>query len=459
MPHLDDATIHTLLDRELDTAEQQAVESHLAECEQCAARVAEERSIVSGAEELIASLDGETSGKWGVGSGEGEVRSEKGEARSEKGPAAGFLHPSAEPRGKGPPVVLVPERVGVGSSPLRWPLAAAALVVIAAGAGWLVFRPGEPTTVAISESGALDTVSDVEANAMSAAIMNDPAALPTAGTTDSDTIPGDTSLQVASTPPPAAAPAATDTQSAQEFTNALPVDLAAGVTGGSSSTADAQQARLRAEAAEAAREESTTLAIRESLLAVERARDSLAQLAQRRADDSARQATALARAEEASRQRAEAQRRDAAEVALEAPPAEPVERPTAGAAVAARDEATTRERVAPARRLGPIGLDEAAEQLGGPVHVIDGMRFNSVSLVPASSFPGSDQSRPVVRVTYLGVDGGMIFLDQQRALDGSGEGDTEEVYRASGWYIGNVRLRLTGDVTYDSLAVLVGKVR
>ena len=34
-----------------------AVESHLAQCEQCAARVAEERSIVSGAEELIASLD------------------------------------------------------------------------------------------------------------------------------------------------------------------------------------------------------------------------------------------------------------------------------------------------------------------------------------------------------------------------------------------------------------------
>ncbi|HEU4799971.1 MAG TPA: zf-HC2 domain-containing protein [Gemmatimonadales bacterium] len=456
MPHLDDATIHTLLDRELDTAEQQAVESHLAVCEQCAARVAEERSIVSGAEELIASLEGESSsGKWGAGSGEEEVRGEKGEVRREAGGEAVFLHPSAEPKQKGSPVVLVPERAGAGFGRRRWPLAAAALLLVTAGAGWLVFRPKEPTAVAVgAESLGPDTVSDAEADAMSAAIMNDPAGVPTAGATYPDTMPPDTSLQVASAPPPAAARAAVDTPATQESTRSLPIDLAVGITSGSSSTADAQQARLRAEAAEAARAESTTLAIRESLLAASRARDSLAQLARRRADDSARQARALR----------EAERRDVAEVALEAPPQEappprPVARPTAGAAAVLRDEVTTRERIAPAQRLGPIGLDEAADMLGQPVHVIDGLRFNSVSLVPASTFPGSDQSRPVVRVTYLGVDGATIYLDQQRALDGSGEGDTEEVFRASGWYIGNVRLRLTGDVTYDSLAVLVGKVR
>lgn len=110
-------------------------------------------------------------------------------------------------------------------------------------------------------------------------------------------------------------------------------------------------------------------------------------------------------------------------------------------------------------RLGPIGLDEAAEQLGGPVHAIDGMRYSSLSLVPPGNLPGADPTRPVVRATYVGVDGSTIYLDQQRMLDGSGEGDTEEVFRASGWYIGNVKLRLTGDVTFDSLAVLVSKVR
>ena len=459
MPHLDDATIHTLLDRELDTAEQQAVDAHLAECEQCAARVAEERSIVSGAEDLIASLDDGTSGKWGVGSGKEEVTSgAAGRPPADSGaagrPPAGtadqaFLHPSAEPRGKGSPVVLIPAGAVPDWLPRRrWPLVAA-LAVVAAGAGWLVLRPNRlPTAAVESASLANDSVSDAEADAMSAAIMNDPAAVPLSsstspGVTSPDSVTVDTSVQVASAPPPAPARAAADTPAARVAPRPMPVDLAVGVTGGSSSTADAQQAALRAdaaEAAEAARAESTTLAIRESLLAAERARDSLAQLARRRAADSARQAIALARAEEASRQRAEAP-----------PPAE--------AALATRDEVASRERIAPTRRTGPIGLDEAADLLGGPVHVIDGLRFNSVSLVPASAFPGSDQDRPVVRVTYVGVDGATIYLDQQRTLDGSGEGDTEEVFRASGWYIGNVRLRLTGDVTYDSLAVLVGKVR
>lgn len=453
MPHLDDATIHTLLDRELDSAEQQAVESHLAECEQCTARLAEERSIMSGAEELIASLDEPPGEKAEVRSEKSEVRSEKEEARREPASGAAFLHPSAEPRGKGPPVVLIPEGVPAGWLPRRrWPLAAAALLVVASGAGWLVFRPNEPTAVAVgTESLALDTVTDAEEAAMSAAIMRVPAGIPAADTTDPDTSP-----QVASVP---AAQAAFDTPATQEFSNALPTDLAVGVTGGSSSTADEQQVRLRSQAAEVALAESTTLAIRESLLAVERARDSLAQLAQRRSDDSARQAFAIQNAEATERRRAEAQRRDAAELALESPPPQPVARPTAGAAAAARDEATTRQRVAPAPRMGPIGLDEAADLLGQPVHAIDGMRFSSVSLVPGSSFPGADAARPVVRVTYVGVDGGIIYLDQQRLLDGSGEGDTEEVFRASGWYIGSVRLRLMGDVTHDSLAVLVGKVR
>ena len=451
MPHLDDATIHTLLDRELDSAEQQAVESHLAECEQCAARLAEERSIVSGAEELIASLDEPPRETSAVSSETSAVSSEQEEARRAPASGAAFLHPSAEPRGKGPPVVLIPEGVPAGWLPRRrWPLAAAALLVVAGGAGWLVFRPSEPTAVAAgAESLALDTVTDAEEAAMSAAIMRAPAGLPVG-----DTAFPDTSRQVASAPP-----AASDTPATQEFSNALPINLAVGVTGGSSSTADEQQVRLRAQAAEVARAESTTLAIRESLLAVERARDSLAQLAQRQSDDSARQALAIRNAEATELRRAEAQRRDAAEVALESPPPQPVARPTAGAAAAARDEVTTRQRVAPAPRMGPIGLDEAADLLGQPVHVIDGMRFNSVSLVPGSSFPGADAGRPVVRVTYVGVDGGIIYLDQQRLLDGSGEGDTEEVFRASGWYIGSVRLRLMGDVTHDSLAVLVGKVR
>lgn len=456
MPHLDDATIHTLLDHELDSAEQRAVESHLAQCEQCAARVAEERSIVSGAEELIASLDEvrePSSGKWGVGSGEAKEAEPKATAAGEKRTEAAFLHPSAEPKAKGAPVVLVPERMGVAESRFRWPLAAAALVVIAAGAGWLVLRSSGPAEPAANL--AFDTISQAEADSISAAIMNTPAALSARDTAGIDTAaqlagapaPVTTAARDTALESPAAARAATNAPSGKAF----PVDLALGVTGGGSSSADAEATRLRAMAAESARVESTELAVRESLAAAERARDSLAQLAERRAADSIRQEIALRSAEEAAR-------RDRAELALEAPPPQPAARPAAGAAVP-RDQATTVQREQPAMRLGPIGLDEAAEQLGGPVHAIDGMRYSSLSLVPPGNLPGADPTRPVVRATYVGVDGSTIYLDQQRMLDGSGEGDTEEVFRASGWYIGSVKLRLTGDVTYDSLAVLVSKVR
>lgn len=444
MPHLDDATIHTLLDRELDAAEQSAVDSHLAQCEQCAARVAEERSIISGAEELIASLDEQASGVERPRAQSGAPHPESGE-RSE----AGFLHPSSEPKGKGAPVVLVPERIGAELGRRRWPLAAAALLVIAAGAGWLVLRPSSPSAI---ESGAaslaFDSVSQAEADSISATIMHSAAAgAPDAGARTPVSAAGDSLLDG-----PAVAAREAEAPAALA-PGPLPADLAVGVTSGGSSTADAEAARLRREAAEVARIESTAVAVRESLAASERARDSLAQLAQRRAADSARQALALRNAEEAAR-------RDRAEVALESqPPPRPAARPAAGAAAPAANAAATRERAQPTMRLGPIGLDEAADVLGGPVHAIDGMRYSSLSLVSPSNFPGSDQSRPVVRATYVGVDGSTIYLDQQRMLDGSGEGDTEEVFRASGWYIGNVKLRLTGDVTYDSLAVLVGKVR
>jgi hypothetical protein len=454
MPHLDDATIHTLLDHELDSAEQRAVESHLAQCEQCAARVAEERSIVSGAEELIASLDDgrePSSGKWEAASREPEEAEPKAAAAAEKRAEPAFLQPSAEPRSKGPPVVLVPERVGVGEGRLRWPLAAAALVVIAAGAGWLVLRSSGPDAPVANL--ALDTISQAEADSISAAIMSAPAALPAREPTGFDSAnqlagapaPATTARQDSAVDSPVVARAAPDPRAGRPF----PADLARGVSGGGSSTADAESTRLRAEAADSARAESTQLAVRESVATAERARDSLAQLARRRAADSARQEIALRNAEEAAR-------RDRAELALES---QPPPRPAAAAAAPPREQVTTRQREQPAMRLGPIGLDEAAEQLGGPVHAIDGMRYSSLSLVPPGNLPGADPTRPVVRATYVGVDGSTIYLDQQRMLDGSGEGDTEEVFRASGWYIGSVKLRLTGDVTFDSLAVLVSKVR
>jgi hypothetical protein len=52
-----------------------------------------------------------------------------------------------------------------------------------------------------------------------------------------------------------------------------------------------------------------------------------------------------------------------------------------------------------------IGLDEAARQLGRPVHVIEGMSAQFMGLVQGSQVPGADDNRPAVRVVYQDTQG------------------------------------------------------
>ena len=67
-----------------------------------------------------------------------------------------------------------------------------------------------------------------------------------------------------------------------------------------------------------------------------------------------------------------------------------------------------------------IGLDEAARQLGGPVHVIEGLSPLFMGLAQGRTSPGADSTRPVVRVVYQDAQGRLILLDQQRLRPGSG---------------------------------------
>jgi hypothetical protein len=101
-----------------------------------------------------------------------------------------------------------------------------------------------------------------------------------------------------------------------------------------------------------------------------------------------------------------------------------------------------------------IGLDEAVRQLGGPVHVIEGMTPEFIGLTRAQLIPGSNTGRPVVRVVYTDARGRLILLDQQR-MEGEGP-------RPSGslrWTIGDVMLYLRGDVSTDVLRSLQARVR
>jgi anti-sigma factor RsiW len=57
MQHLDEGTIHAWLDGELPSAERAALEAHIAECEQCAAAVAEARGFVAASSRILTALD------------------------------------------------------------------------------------------------------------------------------------------------------------------------------------------------------------------------------------------------------------------------------------------------------------------------------------------------------------------------------------------------------------------
>jgi hypothetical protein len=103
-----------------------------------------------------------------------------------------------------------------------------------------------------------------------------------------------------------------------------------------------------------------------------------------------------------------------------------------------------------------IGLDEAAKQLGRPVHVIEGMSPMFMGLVLGRNSPGADATRPVVRVVYQDSQGRLIFLDQQRLRPGQ---STTPPGAEPHWVRGEIALHLSGEVGPDILRNYRGRVR
>jgi hypothetical protein len=142
----------------------------------------------------------------------------------------------------------------------------------------------------------------------------------------------------------------------------------------------------------------------------------------------------------------------------------------AAAATAALDSARRREVAAkeaaappaprtPEQRSGiylRIGLDEAAKQLGRPVHVIEGMSPLFMGLSLGRNSPGADATRPVVRVVYQDSQGRLIFLDQQRIRAGQ---STAAPGAEPHWVQGEIALHLSGEVGPDILRNYRGRVR
>jgi hypothetical protein len=167
----------------------------------------------------------------------------------------------------------------------------------------------------------------------------------------------------------------------------------------------------------------------------------------------AAEATAALDRENAARRAAERDRQLAAERAAAEERAQATARPVAAPARPAVDERTG--------ITSRIGLDEAARQLGGPLHAIDGLSRQTLGLVSGASVEGADPDRPVVRAVYVDrATGTTLFLDQQMARPGAGPAAPRT--GAGGrqiWVKDGVLLVLHGGVGADSLRSLARRVR
>jgi hypothetical protein len=433
MPHVDEGTLHALLDGELEPAAVQQVQTHFATCPACAARLVEAKHLLAETERLVSALEVPPAG----------------DAR----PAAGFrgavggFGDAAAPTHGAPlpldPLVLIPDNpTPTEIRRSRWrTFAWAAAFLMVAGAGFVAFRIGSSGRPAGEQSLRLNPLE----------FTTGPQATPAAA-------PADSSAQLAAAPPAEAPPqqpaaglradaaSSREQRPAAKSQNKPPVDTAKPGPQPTESTADD---RLAAQ--------------RRSTAATEA-------LDRQKMRERAAAATALLEAQK------DAERRAASQAAAPPPaPAAPgrgaadAEPAAAGESVATAAAAPRPEPPVPSLEqqagiYARIGLDEAARQLGGPLHAIDGMSRQFVGLVPGTAVPGADPSRPVVRAVYLDRTGKMLFLDQQRVRPGQAtEVPSVPQTGRSGeqhWVTGAVLLVLHGeDAAPDALRDLAGRVR
>jgi hypothetical protein len=453
MSHLDEGTLHALLDGELEGNEVAEIQAHLGSCSSCGLRLREVKEFLAEADRLIASVDVGVPAAAAaprpepVAAAQASARPEaqvpprrepepRAEERPRPEPSRPAESPRPSPRDQPPagwepwneqvPVILVPDNESPaerrGRLMQRFGWAAMVLILIGAGIVGRMSRPtptlgppATPATVARADSGAV--VSPEEANRP---------AQPVAQAAESDRTP----LALKPVAKPAAKAAATPARSqgkrlatradtTRVDTARQEVARAAGVNAGADSVA--ADSAAEASAADTATEDLATVR--------QRASEALAQLDREKRRNQAAAATA---ALDAERRRRTTQ----AAPAPAAPPTPP----------------TVEERAQVYLR---IGLDEASRQLGGPVHVIEGLSPMFMGLTQGVVVPGADATRPVVRVVYQDAQGRLIFLDQQRLRTGQAPPTATPL----SWMYGGTAMWLHGEAGPEILRTYRARVR
>jgi hypothetical protein len=473
MPHVDEGTLHALLDGELAPAEAAEVRVHFATCPSCAARLDEARHLLAETERLVSALELPGSAAH-ANPRPAPAASTSAAASAAAAPTAANVLLPASPGTPLPPldpVVLIPENPTVREvrrSRMRvmaW--AAGFLVVVGAGFlgvtsyqqaprstdGKLRISPDEFTTApprAQREGAGADSAPTLSLTDSAAPALA-PANAPAAGTPESKAEPAAPTPKPPAPAPRPVAPEPKPTVAQQRAVVPAPPPATGGRADADQAQAQEKDEELRlakaAAAGDALPRDNTAPADSRAEPAVSRtAAEATSDLDRRRTRERAAEATAALDRENAQRRAAEERERQlAAERAAAAPAAAPARPPVD-------------ERTGISAR---IGLDEAARQLGGPLHAIDGMARQTVGLVDGTSVDGADPARPVVRAVYVDRSSGMmLFLDQQMARPGEGPA-TPQTGKGGRqiWVKDGVLLVLHGDVGADSLRSLARRVR
>ena len=430
MSHLDEGTLHALLDGELDLAEISEIQKHLGSCVSCGSRLQEVKQVLAEADRLVGAVE--------VPAGASVARHEP-----PRNPAPPPFRDREPPSWEEPPVLLVPDPIDSNARRRRWlrALRWAAVVAVVVYGGKMIGGAIGPSHPVLSERDLTSASPAVppavasreetrRAESTTAAPLRTARPQPrTPAAPRNDSRPAPVATQPR--PQPAAEVDESGTSDTQSSDAADSMSFAAGDT----STDSLNEGKVAAADAASDSAVDSVIAAQGGVAAGASEADRLA----------TRRAAAAALAElDRERRR---QRANAATASL--PP--PVRAETAAAEAAARPP-TPEQRAQVYLR---IGLDEAVRQLGGPVHVIEGMTPEFIGLTRSQIIPGTNSSRPVVRVVYTDARGRLILLDQQRT-------DAPSAPSPSGslrWTIGEVMLYLRGDVSTDVLRGLQARVR
>ena len=135
MSHLDEGTLHALLDGELEMSEVKEIQAHLGSCSACGTRLRQVKEFYAEADRLVGALELPGAAAAAGASGASRGRAATMEPRTDTTPVPARVAHAPE----GPPPIFLPdnpdwsERTRRLVAPMKW----AALLVVAVGAGFL----------------------------------------------------------------------------------------------------------------------------------------------------------------------------------------------------------------------------------------------------------------------------------------------------------------------------------